>query len=89
MESPVDSAQCDNEGPVYKDIGWAVKQLHFGHKVAREGWNGKGMWLGLQRPDEHSMNKQPYVFIVPVGGQRIPWVCSQVDLLALDWTVVS
>ena len=29
-------------------FGWALKQLHNGSKVARSGWNGKGMWIVLQ-----------------------------------------
>lgn len=29
------------------DIGDAVKCLKAGGKVARAGWNGKGMWLSL------------------------------------------
>jgi hypothetical protein len=70
-------------------IGWAVKQLNNGLLVRRRGWNGKGMFLGLQVPDEHSMNKAPYVWIMPVDGRRVPWVCSQADLLATDWEIVS
>lgn len=31
-------------------IGWAVKQMQDGQRVARQGWNGKGMWLALVRP---------------------------------------
>ena len=27
------------------DFGWALVQLKAGHKVARQGWNGKGMFL--------------------------------------------
>lgn len=34
------------------------------------------------------MNKQPYIYIVPVGGARVPWVASQPDLLEKDWVVV-
>lgn len=30
------------------DIGWAVKQLRLGLRVARSGWNGKGMYLAFQ-----------------------------------------
>lgn len=30
-----------------KDFGWAIKQLKEGKKVAREGWNGKNMWIVL------------------------------------------
>lgn len=29
------------------DFGWAIRQLKSGKKVARSGWNGKGMWLAL------------------------------------------
>lgn len=28
-------------------FGWAIEQLKAGHRVARSGWNGKGMWLAL------------------------------------------
>ncbi len=28
-------------------FGWAIEQLKAGHRVARSGWNGKGMWLCL------------------------------------------
>lgn len=29
------------------DFGWALQQLREGKRVARQGWNGKGMWLAL------------------------------------------
>jgi hypothetical protein len=32
---------------------------------------------------------QPYVYIHTVQGDRIPWLCSQADLLAIDWEVVG
>lgn len=30
-------------------IGFAVWQLRAGQRVRRAGWNGKGMWLALQK----------------------------------------
>lgn len=30
-----------------EDFGWAIKQLKAGKKVARLGWNDKGMYLWL------------------------------------------
>lgn len=66
-------------------IGWAIKQMQHGSKVTRGGWNGKGQWLELQVPDAHSKMGLPYVFITTVDGKRVPWVCSQTDLLATDW----
>lgn len=32
---------------VKQDFGWAIRKLKEGFKVARKGWNGKGMWIVL------------------------------------------
>jgi hypothetical protein len=66
-------------------IGWAVKQLQNGSRVSRSGWNGKGMWLELQVPDENSKMTLPYVYMKTADNQLVPWLCSQTDLLAIDW----
>jgi hypothetical protein len=66
-------------------IGWAVKELQNGERVARSGWNGKGMWLELQTPDDHSKMTLPYVYMSTAQGDFVPWLCSQTDLLATDW----
>lgn len=66
-------------------FGGALEQLQLGLRVQRAGWNGKGMYVALQVPDEHSKMRQPYIYIVPVGGDPVPWVASQVDLLSADW----
>ena len=78
------------------NIGWAVAQLNSGRKIRRAGWNGKGMWLQLQRPDEHSKMTLPYVYIeYPVGhpaypnGSRVPLLASLTDLLATDWEIAE
>lgn len=34
-------------GDVGMDFGDALRQLRQGERVARRGWNGKGMWLAL------------------------------------------
>lgn len=43
-----------------QDFGWAIRQLKEGKKVAREGWNGKGMFVVYQKgyPDGIPCNKQ-------------------------------
>jgi hypothetical protein len=66
-------------------IGEAVKAMWDGKHVCRSGWNGKGMWLELQVPDDHSKMTLPYVFMRTVQGDLVPWLCSQTDLLAKDW----
>lgn len=70
------------------DIGLAVKALKAKQRVARAGWNGKGMYLELQVPDEHSKMTLPYVFMKTAQGDLVPWLCSQTDLLAEDWEIV-
>jgi len=74
----------------------ALKALKDGKKVARQGWNGKGMWLNLQVPDEHSKMTLPYIYMeYPVNhaaypqGSRVPWLASQTDLLSTDWTIYA
>lgn len=70
------------------NFGCALTALKSGEKVCREGWNGKGMWLMLQVPDEHSKMTRPYIFMKTADDQLVLWVASQSDLLAVDWRVV-
>lgn len=65
----------------------ALDSLKLGNHIAREGWNGKGMWLGLQIPDEHSKMTLSYIYMSTVTGDLVPWLASQTDILAEDWTV--
>lgn len=70
-------------------IGWAVKQLWNGGQVRRRGWNGRGMHLALQAPDQHSKMSVSYVYMKTAEGHLIPWVCSQSDLLGTDWELAE
>lgn len=70
-------------------IGEAVKNLWDGKKVTRKGWNGKDMYLELQRPDENSKMTLPYIYMKTVQGDLVPWLASQTDLLAGDWQIVE
>lgn len=67
------------------DFGWALAQLWDGLRVCRQNWNGKGMYLELQVPDEHSKMTLPYIFMKTADGHRVPWLASQTDLLMSDW----
>jgi len=73
---------------IFNTIGWAIKQMHNGEKVRRKSWNEKGMWLALQVPDEHSKMSLPYVYMKTADNKLVPWICSQNDLLAIDWESV-
>lgn len=63
----------------------ALEHLKNGKKIARHGWNGKGMFLQLQVPNELSKMKRPYIYITPDAEHVVPWVASQADLLTSDW----
>lgn len=81
-------------------IGWAIKEMQNGAKVARAGWNSKGMFLFLVPGSTFQVNRAPLLGIYPEGteinyqshidlktadGQIVPWNASQSDLLATDW----
>lgn len=77
-------------------FGRAIEALKAGKKVARSGWNGKGMWIVMQVPDDHSKMNLPYLYIeYPSGhpaypnGSRVPWLASQTDMLQEDWIIVE
>lgn len=69
----------------------AVKQ---GKSIARSGWNGKGMQVKAQIPDEFSKMTLPYLYIeYPANapntpGARCPWLASQTDLMSEDWIIL-
>jgi len=82
----------------------ALEALKSGYKVAREGWNGKGMFIFLVPGSTFEVNRAPLLGIYPVGttisyhahidmktadGMIVPWLCSQTDMLAEDWTLVE
>ncbi len=67
------------------DFGAALNWLKEGNRLARDGWNGKGMWIALQRPDENSKMSLPYLYMKTVDGKLVPWLASQTDILAEDW----
>lgn len=86
------------------DFGTALAALKSGHKVARDGWNGKGMFLFLVPGSRFEVNRPPLLGIYPEGtvidyhahidmktaqGYVVPWLASQTDLLAEDWVVIS
>jgi hypothetical protein len=70
-------------------FGHALAALKAGESVARAGWNGKDMWLYLQRPDRHSKMSLPYIYLRTVTGDLVPWLASQTDMLADDWCIIE
>ena len=84
-------------------FGLAVEAVKKGKKIARAGWNGKGMFLFLVPGSTFKVNRAPLLGIYPEGteinyhahidmktadGTIVPWLASQTDVLADDWIVV-
>ena len=82
----------------------ALQYIKMGKKVAREGWNGKGMFVFLVPGSTFKVNRPPLLGIYPEGteikyhahidmktadGQIVPWLASQRDMLAEDWEVIE
>lgn len=78
-------------------FGTALEAMKNGRKVARKGWNGPGMCLQYQFPDEHSKMSFPYLYLtIATGAQdckegerRLPWQPAQVDLFQEDWFIIN
>lgn len=86
------------------DFGEAIKALKAGKRVAREGWNGKGMFLFLVPGSTFTVNRAPLLGIYPEGtvvnyhahidmktaqDTVVPWLASQTDVLAEDWVIAD
>jgi hypothetical protein len=66
-------------------FGEAIEALKGGERVARSGWNGKGMWLELHPPDGSTRMTLPFIAMSTVTGDLVPWLASQTDMLSEDW----
>lgn len=80
----------------YRDIPMKAPDMNIGgvinnlkafpdRRYSRRGWNGKGMWISLQKPDGGSKMTMPYIYMSTAQGGLVPWLASQADLLADDW----
>lgn len=89
------------------NFGEALALLKAGRRVAREGWNGKGMFLYLNPASDVVVSEgrpmangipvgtpvhcNPYIMMKTADAKTtvVPWLASQTDVLAEDWTVVE
>ncbi|PEM65292.1 hypothetical protein CN613_25445 [Bacillus pseudomycoides] len=85
------------------NFGQAIEALKQGKKVARKGWNGKGMFLyyvpSASYPPSTDIAKEAfggqnvpygaYIAMKTAQGNVVPWLASQTDVLAEDWEVIG
>jgi len=92
---------------VYKkegfSFGLAIGYLKQGKKVARKGWNGKGMWLKLVNMQEMDASPDcpeiawtdkfinlPTIAMKTADDKLLfGWLASQTDMLAEDWIILE
>ena len=81
-----------------------LEHIKSGKRAARSGWNGKKMFIFLVPGSVFKVNRPPLLGIYPEGteinyhahidmrtadGMIVPWLASQTDILAADWTLVE
>lgn len=90
--------ECDN-----MTFGLAIEAMKKGKKVARKGWNGKGMFLFLAETTdiateadlseyEHMKGELVLPSVVMKTADNyfcVGWLASQTDMLAEDWVIVE
>ncbi len=90
--------ECDN-----MTFGLAIEAMKHGLKVARSGWNGKGMFLFLAEDIEFTTKADLSCVSELKGELTLPsvvmktadnhfcigWLASQTDMLAEDWNIVD
>lgn len=101
---PKDVYERDYQPITAMSFGHAIHALKDGHRVARKGWNGKGMFLFLVQGSTFKVNRPPLLGIYEEGtevqyhahidmktaqGYVVPWLASQADMLSDDWEIVD
>lgn len=96
-------AKKPKAGDTNVGFGAVLEALDNGYRAAREGWNGKGMFIYLVPGSEFEVNRAPLLGIFDAGrqiefrphidmftadGQVVVWTISQSDALAKDWTIL-
>lgn len=103
--SPADVFNRAYHKAINMTFGQALEALKARQKVARAGWNGKGMWLsyvskgsydvgiGAIGADPYDLTtapkRLPWIGMKTADNKFVPWLASQTDMLAEDWAIVE
>ena len=106
-ESPTQgltARQVDNLRQGIGTFGAAVEALKEGNKVARSGWNGKGMFAFFVDGSTFKVNRKPlneiyeegtevtyrpHIDLKAVDGTVGVWNPNMMDILAEDWMIID
>jgi len=83
---------CFDRKHTYYSFEEALKLLKIskpGYAIANGNWNGKNMYVAIQRPDLHSKMGNPYLYMKDASGKMVPWLASQQDLFSEKWYIIE
>lgn len=94
-------SQTNQEEQTEFSFGYAVELLKQGQRVARKGWNGKGMFLLLiagasvtepindccSDPQEVGLPVLGAIYMKTADNKLVPWLARQTDVLSEDWVI--
>ncbi|MET3414809.1 DUF2829 domain-containing protein [Methylobacterium sp. 1030] len=101
--SPADVFEASYQPLDGLSFGHALVALKDGHKVARAGWNGKGMFLYHVPEGAYPARTEiakatwgqdglvpygAYIAMKTAQDNVVPWLASQTDVLANDWQII-
>lgn len=85
------------------DFGTALAHaVNDGEAIQRAGWNGKGMFVYYVKANAYPATSDvakayfgedalvpygAYLAMKTATGEVVPWLASQTDILAIDWSV--
>lgn len=78
--------------PHFLKIGVVIEMMQSSsdNKFARESWDAAaGTYIALYTPPDPLGKDLPFIYLVTAQGDRVPWVPSQIDLLAEDWYMLD
>lgn len=80
-------------------FGEAIEKAKEGHKISRNGWNGKSQYVEIAKNisyigadgvvvncNHEAIGNSAFAF-VGTSGVQMGWLASQADMLADDWEV--
>lgn len=100
--SPADVFEAAYRRTDGMNFGLAIEAAKMGKRIARRGWNGKGMYVflvhgmdfhtgaDLSELDDQDVEVLDCLVMRTATGAFCPgWLASQTDMLADDWYIVE
>lgn len=89
FEDALKAIEGINKKRVDMTFGEAIEEMRNGERVARKGWNGKGMYIFLTHEDKLNTGMCDHIDMKAADNSIvIGWLASQTDILATDWVIV-